>query len=269
MQNMKYLKVTKPLSNVWQISLSSPPDNRLTPELLSEFSQALDLVETQWREIGGGKINPKEREKFEGKGAGALIVTSDTEKFFSNGLDWERSLKIKNFFEEIYDPVIWRLLTFPLYTIAAINGHAFAGGMILALSCDYRVITSGKGFLCMNEVQFGSPLPNSFNALLTLRIPNPRQHRDTLLARRWTQPELLNMGLVDEVVDQDQVVKRAIEIGHKEGLKIAGGSWGAIKRGAYHPVLEYSQSYRKLNLPPQEEADFFKRVGTSTNKAKL
>ncbi|WWC88118.1 uncharacterized protein L201_003022 [Kwoniella dendrophila CBS 6074] len=265
----QYIQVTKPNLNVWQITLSSPPDNRLTPELLIEFSKALDQVEFEWRENGGGKINPKDRENLKGKGSGALIVTSNQEKFFSNGLDWERSLKIKNFFEEIFDPVTWRLLTFPLLTIAAINGHAFAGGMILALCCDYRIITSGKGFLCMNEIQFGSPLPNSFNALLSLRIPNPKHHRDTLLARRWTQNELLEIGIIDEIVDQDKVVGKALEVGIRDGGKVAAGSWGAIKRGAYHQVLEYSQSYRKLNLPPQEEIEFYDRVGKAGNKAKL
>ncbi|WVW80403.1 hypothetical protein I302_102384 [Kwoniella bestiolae CBS 10118] len=266
---MKHITLTRPSQNTWQISLSSPPDNRLTPELLSELSNALDKVEHEWRQVGGGKPHPKGREKLEGKGGGALVITSESEKFFSNGLDWERSIKIKNFFEEIFDPVTWRLLTFPLFTIAAINGHAFAGGMILALCCDYRIITSGKGFLCMNEIQFGSPLPNSFNALLSLRIPNPQQHRDTLLARRWTQQELLSMGLVDEVVEPEQVKGRAVEVGQKEGGKIASGAWGAIKRGAYHQVLEYSKSYRTLNLPPQEEKEFYERVGKDFGKAKL
>lgn len=71
---------------------------------------------------------------------------------------------------DVYDPVLYRLMTFPLLTIAAINGHgallslidglhrgcanlaAFAGGMVLALACDYRLMTSGKGLMCMNEV---------------------------------------------------------------------------------------------------------------------
>ncbi|WWD05476.1 hypothetical protein V865_003553 [Kwoniella europaea PYCC6329] len=268
-ESFKYIQLSRPSSNTWQISLSSPPDNRLTPELLSEFSSALDQVESQWREVGGGKPLPKQREGYEGKGAGALVVTSGNKKFFSNGLDWERSLKIKNFFEELFDPVMWRLLTFPLFTIAAINGHAFAGGMILALCCDYRIITSGKGFLCMNEIQFGSPLPNSFNALLSLRIPHPQHHRDTLLARRWTQNELLDIGLVDEVVEPKEVQSRAVQVGQREGGKVASGSWGAIKRGAYHQVLEYSQSYRTLNLPPQEEKEFYARVGKDGSKAKL
>ncbi|WVR05613.1 hypothetical protein IAU60_002635 [Kwoniella sp. DSM 27419] len=263
---MPTIKLSRPQHNIWQITLASPPDNRLTPELLSEFAAALDQVEGEWRAVGGGKFSPKDREGHEGKGAGALIVASEVDRFFSNGLDWERSLKIDNFFEELFDPVTWRLLTFPLITVAAINGHAFAGGMILALSCDYRVITSGKGYLCMNEVQFGSPLPNSFDALLSARIPDPTQLRDTLLARRWTQPELQSMGLVDAVVPPEQVLSRALEIAAKESPNVAAGSWGAIKRGIFHPVYEASQSYRKLNLPPQEEKEFYERVGKGGSK---
>lgn len=43
-------------------------------------------------------------------------------------------------------------MTFPLITIAAINGHCFAGGMLLALCCDYRLMTTGRGWMSMNEV---------------------------------------------------------------------------------------------------------------------
>ncbi|OCF32917.1 enoyl-CoA hydratase/isomerase [Kwoniella heveanensis BCC8398] len=276
--NYSHIALLRPTPNVWRLNLSSPPDNRLTPELLSELSHALDVVESEWRALrGGGKFDPKERERLggDGKGAGALILGSGVDKFWSNGLDWARSLKIQNFFEEIFDPVTWRILTFPLVTIAAINGHAFAGGMILALSCDYRIMTSGKGYLCMNELAFGSPLPNSFNALLALRIPNLQQQRDTLMARRWTQPELLKMGLLDEIVEPGPgaLDDKAVELGVREGGKIAAGSWGAIKRGIFHPVLEASQSYRKLNLPPQEEKEFYDRVvvgkGIKDRQAKL
>ena len=78
---------------------------------------------------------------------------------------------------------------------------------------------------------FGSPLPNSFCAFLSLRIPDPQQLRDTLLAHRWTQPELLKARLVDEVVDDAKVVERAVEVGVRDGGRIAAGSWGAIKVG--------------------------------------
>ena len=146
---------------------------------------------------------------------------------------------------------MWRLLTFPLVTVAAITGHAFAGGMVLALCCDFRVMTSGKGLLCMNEVtplpllyhetrdrrltgkiSFSSPLPNSFAAFLRLRIPHPPHLRDTLLGRRWTQAQALDAGIIDEIVEAtgaEAVVSRAVEIGQREGVKAAPGPWGMIK----------------------------------------
>ncbi|ADV21442.1 enoyl-CoA hydratase/isomerase [Cryptococcus gattii E566] len=266
---MPHITLTRPRATVWQIALTSPPDNRLVPALLSELSEALDTVEIEWRQAGGGQIDPKKREGHAGKGAGALVLTSELPKFFSNGLDFEGSLKINNFFEEVYDPVMWRLLTFPLLTIAAINGHAFAGGMVLALCCDYRIITSGKGFMCMNEITFGSPLPNSFSTLLANRIPNPQHLRDTLLARRWTQPELLKIGLVDKVVEQDKVIEEAVELGAKEGIQVAPGSWGLIKEGTFRPILESSQSYRPITGPPDAAKAFWNRVGKDKAKAKL
>lgn len=53
---------------------------------------------------------------------------------------------------DVFYPIMNRLLTFPLVTVASINGHCFAGGMLIALSCDYRLMTTGKGWMSMNEV---------------------------------------------------------------------------------------------------------------------
>lgn len=85
------------------------------------------------------------------------------------------------------------------------------------------------------QLTFSSPLPNSFAPLLAQRIPHPPHLRDTLLARRWKQAEALEMGILDEVVDdttpqnEGRLLQRAIEIGEREGVKIAPGSWGAMK----------------------------------------
>ena len=135
--------------------------------------------------------------------------------------------------------------------------------------------------LADHQLTFGSPLPNSFSALLSLRIPHPQHQRDTLLARRWTQPELRDFGLVDEVVEADVLSDRAAETGLKEAGKCASGAWGSIKvgfaslnnvelmvqEGMYLNVLDRSKSYRPLLLPAQEEQKFFDRVGHP--KAKL
>ena len=89
--------LSRPHPTVWQISLSSPPDNRLTPTLLASLDANLDIVEAEWRRSGGGvSLEPKKR--GEDGGAGALIITSSIGKFFSNGLDYEKSSKDNNFF---------------------------------------------------------------------------------------------------------------------------------------------------------------------------
>lgn len=91
------------------------------------------------------------------------------------------------------------------------------------------------------QLTFSSPLPNSFAPILSQRIPHPQHLRDTLLARRWKQSEALSMGILDEVVDDaneaseaggeghGKLVKRAIEVGVREGVKVGPGSWGAMK----------------------------------------
>ncbi|ORY24682.1 ClpP/crotonase-like domain-containing protein [Naematelia encephala] len=253
--------LSRPSPTTWQISLTSPPDNRLTPDLLPEWRSNVD---------GGGKKKIKRGGEW---GAGAVILTSDCPKFFSNGLDYEKSLGVERFFENVFDPVTYRLLTFPLVTICAINGHAFAGGMILSLCCDFRLITSGKGLLCMNELQFGSPIPNSFAALLRLRIPHPPHLTQTMLAKRWTQPELLQAGLVDAVVDDQgegkerRLLEVAVEWANREGQRVKGGAWGSIKDGLYHDVIDASRSLRPLHFPAQEAEAFWARVGT--DKARL
>nr|ODN93224.1 hypothetical protein L203_00494 [Cryptococcus depauperatus CBS 7841] len=84
------------------------------------------------------------------------------------------------------DPVMWRLLTFPLLTVGAISGHVFAGGMILALRCDYCTMASGIRFMCMSELTFGASLPSSFNCVLVSRILHPQHLRDTV----WLDAEL-------------------------------------------------------------------------------
>lgn len=62
---------------------------------------------------------------------------------------------------DVYNPVMLRLLTFPLITIATINGHCFAGGFLLALACDFRLMREEqegrRAWCCMNEVRSCSP----------------------------------------------------------------------------------------------------------------
>ena len=101
---MPLTTLTRPHPTVWQISLSSAPDNRLTPEMLSSLTTHLDIVEAEWRRSGGGtSSDPKKR--GEHGGAGSLVLTSDCPKFFSNGLDYEKAIATPNFFESASESI--------------------------------------------------------------------------------------------------------------------------------------------------------------------
>lgn len=97
--------LSRPHPKIWQITLTSPPDHRLTPALLQSLATQLDTVEREWREAGGGGLpDPmsvamgKKAEKTENEnGAGALILTGSG-RFFSNGLDYSSAMKNRNFF---------------------------------------------------------------------------------------------------------------------------------------------------------------------------
>jgi enoyl-CoA hydratase/carnithine racemase len=106
---MPLIKLTQPLPTVHLLTLSSPPDNRLTPTLLSELSSHLDTIEAHWRSNGGGEMDPKKRDATDLKGAGAVVITSECKGFFSTGLDWEKSIKNPKFFESESRSIDWTL----------------------------------------------------------------------------------------------------------------------------------------------------------------
>lgn len=117
-------------------------------------------------------------------------------------------------------------------TIAAINGHCFAAGAIIALACDYRVMTDGakrNTWMCMNEVDFGAAWPVSFAAIARAKVSAVRSF--ALEGHRFTPSEARDAGLVDEVVSggTQGVLKRAREIAGEKAPKAREGVWGLIK----------------------------------------
>jgi enoyl-CoA hydratase/carnithine racemase len=80
------------------ITLSSPPDNRLTPAFLKSLSENLDKIELYWRERGGG-MSPPDPSKKDTKVEGGAVIITGIDRFFSNGLDYVNANKNKRFFE--------------------------------------------------------------------------------------------------------------------------------------------------------------------------
>ncbi|NIP33833.1 MAG: hypothetical protein GWN18_02750, partial [Thermoplasmata archaeon] len=100
----------------------------------------------------------------------------------------------------------------PKPTVMALRGHATAGGAILALAGDHRIMTSGRAVMGLNEVRLGVTVP--YPAALMLRdLVGARTARDVMEVGDFYEPsELLAMGLVDEVVPPDQVLFIAREL---------------------------------------------------------
>ena len=135
-------------------------ENRFNPDFLKAFLDAMDEIQ----------------EKTE---ATTLVVTSAHEKIFSNGIDLEWIIPVihnseidraKNFFYEL-NRLFRRMVTYPLITVAAINGHAFAGGAILSCAFDFRFMRSDRGYFCFPEVDLGIPFLPGMNALLKKAMP--------------------------------------------------------------------------------------------------
>lgn len=130
---------TSTVPKVYVLTFTAPPDNRLVSSVCQAFLLALDIIEFSYP-------------------PGVVVTTSGIPKFYSNGLDLDHAGKTKGFWTESLYKLFARLLTFPMPTVALMNGHAFAGGLMLAMYHDYRVFNPSRGFLCLNELDFGYPL---------------------------------------------------------------------------------------------------------------
>ena len=174
-------------------------ENRWNTAFTREFAKALDQIEKD-------------------DGPGALVTTASDSKFFSNGLDldWIQSPKDypeggdgKVFGEEAMY-LFGRIITLPIPTICAINGHAFGAGFMLALSHDVRIMRKDRGFLCANEIQLGMSIPRPELALFRHKVPANSFFETVQLSKRWTGPAALEAGIVQSVESMDDLTKIAI-----------------------------------------------------------
>ncbi|KAH9940991.1 ClpP/crotonase-like domain-containing protein [Amylocystis lapponica] len=239
--------LTQPTPHTWLIELHNGEDSRLTHVLIEQgLKPALDAVEKHWRD--GFREAHAKKDKDGGKGALIIVGKRGQNKFFSNGLDLATvhadPVLFHNFIPYMLNTLLQRLLSFPIPTIAAINGHCFAGAMMLSLCCDYRIMTDGSSrnaWLCMNEVHFGASWPYSFAAVLRAKVGDGRLHRKVALeGYRFSPPEALEAGLVDHLVkgDTEAVIAKAQEVADSVNGAARLGVWGAIKMELYRDTLE-------------------------------
>lgn len=178
------------------------------------------------------------------RGPLALVLTGEG-KFFSNGLDLERygtdPAGLGHILTELHRMVV-RLLGFPAYGVAALNGHTFAGGALLSCAFDYRVMREDRGYWCMNEADIGLALDAKLAAILFNRLPRATAIDAMLTARRFAGPAALAAGIVEASVSASEVLERAVAA----AATMADKDRGVI---AYHKRLAYNEVAATLGFP--------------------
>lgn len=130
----------------------------------------------------------------------AVLCTIGAGKFYSNGLDLDwlgaNPDRLGSYVQRI-EALLATTLTLPVPTVAAVNGHAFGAGAMLAMAHDYRVMREDRGYFCFPEVDINIPFTPGMTALLTSKL-TPRTALDAMATgRRYAGPDALAAGLVD------------------------------------------------------------------------
>ena len=135
-------------------------------------------------------------------------------------------------------------------TIALINGHAFAGGLMLAMHHDYRIFNPSRGFLCLNELDFGYPLKPSMSSIFREKCP-PLTYRSLVLeAKRFTAAEALAGGIVDGLGGLEEALGLVKE--RKLTEKGKSGIYGIMKREMYRETFALMEGHDALEVKDDE-----------------
>jgi enoyl-CoA hydratase/carnithine racemase/ribosomal protein S18 acetylase RimI-like enzyme len=157
------------------------------------------------------------------------IVITGTGKFFSFGFDIPEFL---SFSREAFTDYLFKftdlyttMFLYPKPIVAALNGHTIAGGCMLALACDHRVMVSGKGKISLNEIAFGSSVFAGSTEMLRFWIGSAQATRVLYSGHMYSAEEAMTIGLVHEVATEgslmDQAKKAASDLASKHAPAFA------------------------------------------------
>lgn len=180
--------------------------------------------------MNSNKVNAQSEEFFEDlhrafdtlekEHADCSVVLTGKGVVFSAGLDLKQVLplfatrdqsRIEAWWQR-YRATNYRLFSYPRPTVAAVNGHAFAGGLITALACDRRIAASGTARFSLNEVRIGIPMPSIYVEIIRYALGDRVCDELCLGAREYGVPEAAERGLFDEVVSPEKLLPRASEV---------------------------------------------------------
>jgi len=204
---MPTIRISDHDGGVRVLTLDRPPANAIDESLLTELALALNAAQAE----------PDVR---------ALVLTGEG-RFFSGGFDLaapRRDAAATQQIQRLYRDLHAELLGFPKPTLAMVNGHAIAGGFVLALTCDYRLGVDGDYRIGLNEVAVGAGFPRTAVEIVRLRLPHARASELMLGGALYPANQAVRLGLVDEMLPAD----RFVETVHRRAARL-----GSYPRAAY------------------------------------
>ena len=215
-------------------------ENRFNPSFLSSFMETLDEIEKQ-------------------TDANALVVTSSHEKIFCNGidLDWllpfiqkgDKETGVSFFYT--MNRLFKRILLYPMPAIAAISGHAFAGGAIMSCAFDFRFMRSDRGFFCFPEVDLGIPFLPGMIALITKAIPQYKVEELHYTGKRATAEECEAHHIITKACHIDDLMDEAVSFA--KGLNKRREIIAEMKKRMYKNIVHAFD----VEDPPMIESGMF------------
>jgi enoyl-CoA hydratase len=182
------------------LTLNRPPANAINSEFLNALGQQCQAARDD-------------------ENVRAVIVAGNG-KFFSGGLDLKETISGTNRVGNLagsQDDGLFRLWTLSKPTIAMVNGHAIAGGVIIALACDFRISQAGNQRFGLNEVAIGLGFPRGAFEIARLALSNQQLRWTMLEAGLFDVGRAKEMGIIDEIVAPAQLETRCIELARRLG----------------------------------------------------
>ncbi|MGN6338996.1 enoyl-CoA hydratase-related protein [Mycobacterium sp.] len=193
-------------------------ENRFSPGFLDDIDDALSQAASD--------------------GAQGLITTAGG-KFYSNGLDLEwlsaHTDQGQWYIGRVHQ-LLARMLTLPLPTAAAVVGHAFGAGAMLAIAHDFRVMRADRGYFCFPEVDIRIPFNPGMAALIQSKLTPRAAIASMTTGRRFSGPEAEHFGIVDATCAEDAVTDTALDVVRPLQGKDPG-TLGAIKQTRFESAV--------------------------------
>ncbi len=176
------------------------------------------------------------------------VILTGRGSFFSFGFDIPGFMDYpKEAFHRFimsFSDLVQRIFVFPKPVIAALNGHTVAGGCVLAIACDRRVMVGGKAKIALNELTLGASVFTSIAEILKYTV-GPRKAELLLYTGKMNSAEdALTLGLVDKVVSGEDIDEAAVSAAHElSGWDVY--AFGSVKRLLRKEVLDRIENHEK------------------------